>query len=387
MAIFLIFLRSERAEHAAFHDFGESDDGVERRAQLVAHIGEEFGLGLVGFLGAGLFPGVFLGEIGKFDGLPFEFALRAFQVDHRGAQPKVVLDQLLFVLLDAGDVGSDRDVAAVLGPALADMQPASVVELRLEGSRARRLVGDLVQAGADLRHSADLDHGFIGRARRHRRIRQLVQSLEVRIAEHQAVSGIPQHEGFRDGLDRIAQPQIGLDRFLREALLLGDVDGDADQMQAGIGRALAELAAHPQPDPVAVGVLHAEGLVDMIDLRGDELVGDLEQVDVVGFHQRVDLAERQEVAAVLEAEHREHRLRPEDSAAREVPIPQSAAAAIERGIDPPAHGVVDEIAFARAGRLPVECEAQDQHHKARGGGKRHRQGCVRPPDRIRSFPG
>ncbi len=79
-------------------------------------------------------------------------------------------------------------------------------------------------------------------------------------------------------------------------------------MQARIGRALAELAAHPQPDPVAVGVLHAEGLVDVIDLAGNQLIGDLEQVDVVGFHQRIDLAEGQEVAAGVEPQHREHRL-------------------------------------------------------------------------------
>ena len=56
-----------------------------------------------------------------------------------GAQAQVVVDQLLLVLLDAGDVGADRDVAAVLGAALADVQPAAVLELRLEGARARRL--------------------------------------------------------------------------------------------------------------------------------------------------------------------------------------------------------------------------------------------------------
>jgi hypothetical protein len=49
--------------------------------------------------------------------------------------------------------------------------------------------------------------------------------------------------------------------------------------------------------------------------RGDQLIGDREQIDVIGFHQRVDLAEGQEVAAGVEAQHREHRLRPEDSAA------------------------------------------------------------------------
>ena len=57
---------------------------------------------------------------------------------------------------------------------------------------------------------------------------------------------------------------------------------------------------------MAVGVLHAEGLVDVIDGTRDELVGDREQVDVVGFHQRVDFAEGEEVVAGVEAKHREH---------------------------------------------------------------------------------
>ena len=69
---------------------------------------------------------------------------------------------------------------------------------------------------------------------------------------------------------------------------------------------MAELAAHPQPDPVAAGVLHAEGLVDVVELAVDHLVGDCEQVDVVGFHQRVDFAEGEEVVAGVEAKHREH---------------------------------------------------------------------------------
>ena len=243
----------------------------------------------------------------------------------------------------------------------------------------------LVQAGADLRHAADLDHGLVGGAGDHGGVRQLVQPLEVRIAEHQAVARVPQHEGLGDGLDRVAQPQVGLDGSFGEALLLGDVDGNADQVQAGVVRALAQFAAHPQPDPVAVGVLHAEGLVDVIDLAGDELVGDREQVDVVGFHQRVDLAEGQEIAAAVESEHGEHRLRPEDAAAVEVPVPQAAAAAVERGIDAAAHGVVDEVAFAGAGRLPVEGEAEDQHDKAGGGGQRHRQRRIRAPDRLQPF--
>ncbi len=206
VTIFLVFFRSQRSEHAAFHDLGKADDGVERRAQFVAHIGEEFGFGLVGFLGAVLFPGILFGEVGELDGLAFQRGLGAFQVADGGAQAQVVVDQLVFVFLDAGDVGADRDVAAVLGAALADMQPAAVVELRLESARARRLVAGFVQPRAHLRHAADFDHGLIGCARRDGGVRQFVQALEMRIAQHQAVAGVPQHEGFRDGLDRVAQP-------------------------------------------------------------------------------------------------------------------------------------------------------------------------------------
>src|SRR3546814_9189527 len=36
----------------ALHDFREADDGVQRRAQLMAHVGQELRLGAVGELGA-----------------------------------------------------------------------------------------------------------------------------------------------------------------------------------------------------------------------------------------------------------------------------------------------------------------------------------------------
>src|SRR5262249_22606405 len=147
--------------------------------------------------------------------------------------------------------------------AFADMQPAAVVELRLERTRSRRVRTGFLQPGAYLRHAADLDYGLVGGAGGHSRVRQLVQALEVRVAEHEAVFRVPQHEGLRDGLDRVAQPQVGFHGLFREALLFGDVDGDADQVQAAVGR-LAQLAADPQPDPVAAGVLHAKALVDVV---------------------------------------------------------------------------------------------------------------------------
>jgi len=135
-----------------------------------------------------------------------------------------------------------------------------------------------------------------------------VQAFEVRVAEDQPVVGVPQHKGFRDGLDGVAQPQVSLDGSLRKALLFGDVDCDANQVAAAAVLALAEFAANAKPDPVPVGVAHPECLVDMIEFAGDELVGNVEQVDIFGFHQRIDVAESQQVAAAFQSEQFEHRL-------------------------------------------------------------------------------
>ena len=136
---------------------------------------------------------------------------------------------------------------------------------------------------------------------------------------------------------------------------------------AGLAGLPHQLAARPQPDPVAAGVVHAEVVVDGAGLGVGELGRDLVELDVVGMDELADLAEGQQVVARLQAEDREHRMRPEDAAAGEVPVPQAAAAAVERGVDAAAHGVVDEVGLARAGRLPVEGEAQDQQHEAGGG--------------------
>ena len=42
---------ADRAHHLVRHHLGEADDGVQRRAQLVAHIGEELGLAAARELG------------------------------------------------------------------------------------------------------------------------------------------------------------------------------------------------------------------------------------------------------------------------------------------------------------------------------------------------
>ena len=371
-AIFVVFVGAERAEHARLHDLGKADDGVERRAQLVAHIGEEFRLGLVGLLGAGFFDGVFLGEFGQ----PL---LRGAHVGDGRHQPLLAVDQFFLVRLERGDVGADRDIAAVLGAPLADVQPAAVLELGLEGARAGniRAAGD--RLAAHHRLAAGLDHGFIGSADRDRLVGQIVQFLEIRIAQHQTIVGVPHHEGLGDGLDGVAQAHVGGHRLLDQALLFGDVDRDADQMQARLAGLAHQFAARAQPDPMAVGVAHAEGVVDGGRRRFGEFGGEIVEPQVVGMGERADVAERQQVVLGLQPENVEHRLRPEDAAARQVPIPQAAAAAVERGIDAAAHGFVDQVRFARPRRLPVEGKAEDQHHEAGGGRQRDGQRGERAP--------
>ena len=319
--VFAVFFRPERPEHSQFHDFGETDDGVERRAQLVAHIGEEFGFRLVRLLGAGFFRGVFERQIGELAGLEFQRLLRAAQVVDRRDLPLLSLDQLLLVLLELGDVGADRDIAAVLGPAFADMQPAPVIEERFEGAGARRLRLVIGDRGPDDRFlSGGHDRG-VSRAGYDGFVRQVMQLLEVRVAQDQAVVGVPQHECFRNRLDGVAQPQVRRRGLLHQRPLLGGVDGDADEVQAGLAVLARQFAARPQPQPAAVGVAHAEGVIDRLRLGVGQLARQLVEVDIVPVHQGVDFAESQEIVFRRQSEKIEHRVRPEHAAAREVPIP------------------------------------------------------------------
>ena len=333
-------------------------------------LARNFDFGLIGLFGAGLFLGVFLRQIGELFGLQFQRLLRLAQIVDGGDATLLALDQPLFVQLDLGDVGADRNVAAVLGAPLADVHPASVVELRFEGARARRLgrlrglavvVGD---GGADDRLSSHGDDRFVRRAGDHRFVGQVMQRLKVRIAQHQAIVGVPQHERFRYGLDGVAQPQIRGHRLLHQAFLLGNVDGDADQVQSGFAFLARQFAARPQPHPAAVGVTHAKGVIERGHLGVGELRGQIVEIDVVGMHQRVDFAEGEQIVLLRQAQNVEHRMRPEHAAARQVPIPQPAAAAVERGVDAAPHGVMDEVGLARPRRLPVEGEAENKHHEA-----------------------
>ena len=233
--------------------------------------------------------------------------------------------------------------------------------------------------GADDRLAAGGDDRLVARAGGDRLVGQVMQFLEIRVAQHQAVVGVPQHEGFRDGLDGVAQPQVGRHGALDQAFLLGDVDGDADQMQGRFAVLARQFAARPQPQPAAVGVAHAKGMIDRLHFGVGKLRRQFVKIDVVLVDQCIDLAEGEEIVLLRQAENVVHRMRPEHAAARQIPIPQPAAAAIERGVDAAAHGVVDQIGLARARRLPMEGEAQDEHHEAGRRRERDRQRGGRAP--------
>ena len=81
--IFEVFRRTERTVIFTAHDLGEADDGVQRRAEFVAHPGQEFRLGLVGLLGGeqsqiGFLPDPVepVGKLDEFGELPVQAAQR-----------------------------------------------------------------------------------------------------------------------------------------------------------------------------------------------------------------------------------------------------------------------------------------------------------------------
>ena len=67
---------------------------VERRAQLMAHVGEEFGFGAVGALGLGLLFEILFGEFGELLRLVFERLARLAQVGDGGRQTPFAVEQL-----------------------------------------------------------------------------------------------------------------------------------------------------------------------------------------------------------------------------------------------------------------------------------------------------
>ena len=345
----------------------------------MAHVGQEFGLGAVGALGLRLLVEVALGEIGELVRLRLELLARLLEVENGGDQLLLGLDEAVLMALERRDVRAHRHVAAVLGAPLVDLQPASVLKAGLEGARAHILLLAAQELVLHLRRAAQRHHLRIGLALQLRVGRQLVQLLELRIAEHEVVVGIPQHEGLGDRLDGVVEPGVGLGGLLFQAALLGHVHGDADEMACRIVGIVHQLGAGAQPHPVARDAADAELVIDERGAGGSELLGQREEVLILGMDHGVHFAEGQELVLALVAEELVHGIGPVDPSAADVPIPQAAASAVQGGVDPVAHLLADLVGGTRAVRLHHIGHADAEQHQDRGAEQRDVADGARPP--------
>ena len=87
----------------------------------MAHIGEEFGFGVVCELRLRLLLQVTLGQVGELLRLHFESLPRLPQIGDGRHQAPLRIHQLLFVFLQFRDVGSNRHIAAILRAPLVDL--------------------------------------------------------------------------------------------------------------------------------------------------------------------------------------------------------------------------------------------------------------------------
>ncbi len=355
---------AETPEQPVLHDLGEADDGVQRRAQFVAHIGEEFGFGAVGAFGRRLLLEIALGHLGEFLRLRLQFLARGLEVGDVHHELVLRLRQPLLLLLQLGDVGADRDRAAILRAPAVDLQPASVREPRLIGGRADRASRGSDRLAVDIGLCAQRHDLVMGDAATERFGGELMQLLVFGVAEHEPVGRIPQHEGFRYRLDRVAEMGIRRRRALGHAALFRDVDRDADEMLRAGAPVDHQLGAGLEPDPYAVDVADAEFLVEMVGLAPADRVGERVKVGVVGIDEAGHLAEGHIVAGAVVAEHRVHGIGPVDPAARQIPVPEAAMAPVQRRIDPLADAVAIVVGGAGAPRLDEKGERDRAKHDA-----------------------
>src|SRR5204862_6377432 len=138
-----------------------------------------------------------------------------------------------------------------------------------------------------------------------------------------------------------------------EPVLFGDVDRDADEMRPALAGLIDEFTARAQPDPGAVVMPHSERMVDEAGAGINQLIDEIVRLQVVGMDESVDLGEGEQLFACRKSENGEHRMRPEDAPARDIPVPQATAAAVEGGIDTGMHRLVEGVSFTGSGRLPM----------------------------------
>ena len=154
-----------------------------------------------------------------------------------------LLGQVLLALLELGDVGIDRDGAAVLGAALADHHPAAVVApLHLRLARIAMLpqpFGDpFLDAAfgildvAALRSAAD--DAFKRRAGAQIDVQAGVEQVAIaRVADDQPVLAVVADEAFGDAFDRLGEPLLAAQPRLLGAPQRRDVVEPEQPLAAG----------------------------------------------------------------------------------------------------------------------------------------------------------
>ena len=148
---------------------------------------------------------------------------------------------------------------------------------------------------------------------------QIAQALIFRVAQHQPVARIPQDEGLRNRLDRVAQALVGGRRQLGFALALGDVEGDADEARRAGLLILDDIGALAQPHPAPVRRPHAELDVDALAAPLGRHSRNRLQGLVVRVHEALQVGDRPVAGPLVELEKIEHRGRPMDAAALQDP--------------------------------------------------------------------
>ena len=245
-------------------DFGRADDAVHRRAHLVAHRGQEVGLGLVGALGGELGQPELERALGdhflQVRAVPFEFVGDALALGDVVVDRGVVRDLAVGVAQRAQH-RRDRVLGAVLAP---------VVEFALAGL-----------AGAQRIPHLDV---LLGRG--------TTRADQIGVAVQHFLAAVARvlHEGLVDIFDRRVEirDDDGL-RALFDHLRQHLEPGFEDLALADVGRVghahrrlalFVEQRADLQPDREAVAILAHIGdleralpvAVDLAQLRGEQLV-------------------------------------------------------------------------------------------------------------------
>ena len=180
-----------------FQHLGEADDGVQRRAQLVAHVGQEL-------------------------------TLRPGGIHRAVPRERQVVDQvrkLGFALLDLRDVGVDADDACVVGHHLLDLDEYSAAETKLD--RAQQIVSPpgkkLFRGALPVRKHAALvgspeDRLAVAAGDDEpgdlltRGVREVL--LVVAVAKEESIFTVEDDEPLRDRLERLAELDTRFQRLV-----------------------------------------------------------------------------------------------------------------------------------------------------------------------------